>query len=137
MIESGTVSRADICNRSPGNGSIDVIGRSMRRVFVEGHEDDIKVRCGASRGKEIAEPIPSKRDASVMAIIIDVRLPPERLGQRGRSKLDKVSYRIPSERRQSLLGNISTKLGTIDNLCTACWVLLNILVANEGIVFPA
>jgi len=51
-----------------------MIGTSLRFGLVKSHENDIKMTCDASWGKEAFKPIPSKRDTGIMAVIIDVWL---------------------------------------------------------------
>jgi hypothetical protein len=74
VVKSGTVSCAGICYGFPSNGSIDAVDTKIRFRFVECDKDDIELRYDVSRGKEIGEPIASKSDTGVVAIVIDVGL---------------------------------------------------------------
>jgi hypothetical protein len=47
-----------------------------------------------------------------------------------------VVYRVPSKCWELSIGNIGTKLGSIDDLSATCRVLLNIRVADERVVLP-
>ena len=121
MIQSCTDGCAFVRHSSPGNRCIDLIDSGLRLVLVECHENDVKVRCNASRGKEAFKPIASKRDASVVAIILDVRLRQSWVSkwvssQRGKNDV----YRVPGKCWERLLGNIGTKLGSRYDLSAAC-----------------
>jgi len=74
VVQSCTDGCAFVRHSSPGNRCIDLIDSGLRLVLVECHENDVKVRRNASRGKEAFQPIASKCDASVVAIVLDVRL---------------------------------------------------------------